>query len=748
MNRLKKAIGIFIIAAIVAIAALTLTSGFASAAKHVVNQTDPACDTEGDYYYTSIQAAVWNASSGDTIIVCPGSYNETVTVNKSNIVITAFNETKPIVSAVSNPNDHVVNITDQINVTLQGFEIRDANGTSKDVAGIYMNNASECNISNTIVTNISATDNDAYGIRLYYSSNNTFSSSTAVSNITATTDNAYGIRLEESSNNTFSSSTSVSNVNGDYNANGIDLDESSNNRFSSSTAVSNITATYAYGIWLYSSSNNNFSASTSVSNITGNRDAYGISLYWCSSNNRFSSSTAVSTITATNRQAYGIDLDDSSNNRFSSSTSVSNITGNRDAYGIRLSNSSNNRFNSSTSVSSITGGNYTYGIRLYYSSNNTFSSSTSVSNITATTDNAYGIRLEESSNNRFNSSTSVSNITGNGYANGISLWSNSGYNTFTGITITPTLTGAEFYEFFSEADCDENVVTDMTIGNSPTTISFTYGNGIRIKRVNVSERPGDPANYRNISTYINASNFTANSWLFVNFSYNESDVYDAEITEGTLKVWKYNGAWNEDGWNESRVLDTANNVVGVNITDFSIFTPLGTPVTSVTILTATGTGNVKINTSSGYFCDVAALDASYFLGNVPDSPVTFFHGFFNLSICGLNDTIPENVTVNFTFPSPIPTDAEFWKYNASNGTWYRYDFGDKDGDNVISINITDNGPGDHNPVLGIIEDPNGIGWLPPAVPPVPAVTPIGLGALMGLLSVIAVLTISTKRKRR
>jgi len=384
------------------------------------------------------------------------------------------------------------------------------------------------------------------------------------------------------------------------------------------------------------------------------------------------------------------------------------------------------------------------------------------------------------------------------------------------------------------------VVTDLTIGN-PTTISFTYGNGIWIKRVNVSERPGDPGNYRNISKYINASDLTANSWLFLNFSYSDSDL--AGVDETTLSVWKYNGtAWNEEGWNGSRVLDTVNNVVGVNITDFCIFAPRGNPfppaitsfappspvndtvctwrtfnvsvnqtvnvswylnesllftnetvteanctlhaawpgehnvsaiatnqngtvtqmwiwnipvpptitsfappspvndtvctwrmfnvsvnqtvnvswylnesllftnetvteanctlhaawpgehnvsaiatnqngtatqmwiwnvtgLTSVAIPTATETDNVTINISSGYFCDIPeALKASDFPGGLPDSVLTFPYGFFNFTICWLNDTISETVTINFTFPSAIPTDAEFWKYNSTDGT--------------------------------------------------------------------------------
>jgi hypothetical protein len=681
----RKAIGIFIIAAIVVIVALTLTSGVATATKHVVNQTDPACDDDGDFYYTSIQAAVWNATDGDTIIVCPGRYNETVTVNKSNILIKAFNETKPIVSAVNNPNTHVFNITDQTNVTLAGFEIRDAHGTSKDVAGIYMNNATMCNISNNIVTNISTTgDSDAYGIWLDSSNNNTFDSSTSVANINAPKFSwfsyAYGIWLDSSNNNTFDSSTSVANISADC-AYGITLNTSNSNTFSSSTSVSDINSfAIASGIWLKNSDSNRFSTSTSVVNISSD---------WF---------------------AYGIPLDDSESNTFSASTSVINISSDCVALGIPLKNSDNNKFTDTTIVNVTSVNDVAYSIWLDSSSSNRFTD-TDIENVTSENDDAYGISLEQADDNNF-----------------------------TGIMIAPTITGAEFYEFWSDENCTNNVVTDMTIGN-PTTISFTYGNGVWIKRVNVSERPGDPANFRNIGKYINASNLTGNSWLFVNFSYSDSDV--AGMDEDTLSVWKHNGtAWNKEGWNESRILNTTNNVVGVNVTSFCILAPLGNPLTTVTIPTATGTGNVTITTSSGYFCDIpVALNASYFLGNVPDSALTFKHGFFNLSICGLNTTIPETVTINFTFPSAIPTDAEFWKYNSTNGTWYPFPFGDNDGDNVISITVTDNGPGDHNPANGTINDPNGMGWRIP----VPALTPIGLIALVGLLSAIAAIAIVRKR---
>jgi hypothetical protein len=192
-----------------------------------------------------------------------------------------------------------------------------------------------------------------------------------------------------------------------------------------------------------------------------------------------------------------------------------------------------------------------------------------------------------------------------------------------------------------------------------------------------------------------------------------------------------------------------NNVSAVatnaNGTDMQTWVWNVTAQASVTIPTATGTGNVTINTSSGYFCDEPeALNASHFPG-LPGSAITFPHGFFNISICGLNTSNPENVTINFTYPFPIPTNAEFWKYNSSTGTWYRYPFDGNDGDNVISITITDNGAGDHNPALGIINDPNGVGWRIAAAK-VPALTPIGMLALIGIMSVV--LAVATSRRRK
>jgi hypothetical protein len=193
-------------------------------------------------------------------------------------------------------------------------------------------------------------------------------------------------------------------------------------------------------------------------------------------------------------------------------------------------------------VLSATGSNnFAFGVFLFESSNNSFSGMT-ITNITALDDIAYGIYLNQSDDNNF-----------------------------AAVTIRPTIIGGDYYEFYSEVNSDENVATDVTLGN-PTTISFTYANGIWIKRV--AEKPANPQDLMDIGKYITAGNLSSNSWLFVNFRYSQEDV--GEVNESSLKVWKYNGTtWVENGWNESRFLDMANNIVGVNITSFSLFAPLG-----------------------------------------------------------------------------------------------------------------------------------------------------------------------------
>ena len=130
----------------------------------------------------------------------------------------------------------------------------------------------------------------------------------------------------------------------------------------------------------------------------------------------------------------------------------------------------------------------------------------------------------------------------------------------------------------------DSTFTNNTLNS--TTISFTYGGDVSLK--GVGSPAADPAGQHTIGKFINATNQSAGAWLFLNFSYSDADV--GGLVESDLKVWKHNGTtWLEDGWNGTRDLDTAGNVVGVNITSFSIFAPAA-PATppAVTVLRPNG----------------------------------------------------------------------------------------------------------------------------------------------------------------
>jgi len=75
----------------------------------------------------------------------------------------------------------------------------------------------------------------------------------------------------------------------------------------------------------------------------------------------------------------------------------------------------------------------------------------------------------------------------------------------------------------------------------------------------------------------------------------------------------------------------------------------------------------------------------------------------------------ETVNVVLTFSENVPTYAEYWKYGKTSDNqtdhWYRFPFGSNDGDNIITLTITDGEDGDNDLLAnGEIIDPSGPGF--------------------------------------
>ena len=127
--------------------------------------------------------------------------------------------------------------------------------------------------------------------------------------------------------------------------------------------------------------------------------------------------------------------------------------------------------------------------------------------------------------------------------------------------------------------------------------------------------------------------------------------------------------------------------------------------TDAMVQSATGTGNVSFVADSGTIEDLTALNES----DLPEenTAIDFPHGLFIFNITGLSDGETVNVTIDF--PQNISTTAQYWKYHTPEG-WYQIPMGSNDGDNIITIQLTDGGLGDDDGIAnGVIVDQGGPG---------------------------------------
>ena len=281
---------------------------------------DPVHNINKGTNYTTIQAAIDDASPGDEIHVDSGTYYENVDITKQlTLRGVDTNGGVPKVDAGGSGNAITLNAD---GILLEGFTARNGDNGIKIIS------------SNNILIGNNASNNNDIGLQLCYSNNNILSYNNA-------TGNYHGIELSYSINNTLTSNNVF------YNSeSGIELGYSSNN-----TLIDNdVSHNNDSGIELEPFSNNN----TLNRNNVINNSKFGIELD-SSDNNMLSSNNVM------NNNKFGISL-------YSSSFNTLNVNNAKDnkKIGIRLSTFSNNNILSGNNVSS----NNQYGIYLYNSSNN------------------------------------------------------------------------------------------------------------------------------------------------------------------------------------------------------------------------------------------------------------------------------------------------------------------------------------------------------------------------------------------
>jgi len=210
-------------------------------------------DDDGSGNYTTIQAAINNAASGDQIIVKPGTYKEYIEVTVSDLTV---------VSESGNPDNTIVQAADSSyvfnvlanEVSIKGFSIKGKG----DSAGIYINyGLGNCHIENNKFSSF------ASGIDIFLFSMGNIVRNNEVSNCNE------GISLSEGSFNTLSNNTISNCGSGIYLGTGSHSNTLNNNAISScnlgigllgsmsNTLENNIVTENEYGISLADESDHN-----------------------------------------------------------------------------------------------------------------------------------------------------------------------------------------------------------------------------------------------------------------------------------------------------------------------------------------------------------------------------------------------------------------------------------------------------------------------------------------------------------
>lgn len=315
-------------------------------------------------------------------------------------------------------------------------------------------------------------------------------------------------------------------------------------------------------------------------------------------------------------------------------------------------------------------------------------------------------------------------------------------------------------DFFGEAVglpdgiicASDNEITDNTIEENGEGVAVDNANNTRILRNDIINNTGG-----NTGIYVDSYSYGTE----VHFNNIKGNSYSEKVTQGVSSAPASYGVYNDDDnplldatfnwWGEEdgsgpydpesalkgapdgetevcpctddpeneKNTDGEGDRVSDNVDYCPWLLERFSPATSAS--STTGEGEVGYNTTNWDSAIIQHLESKDPSEICPPKPEMFFpYGIFSFTV--LLKNIGGTVTVTITLPDDMPQGTKYWK--CQNGEWVDATslLGSDDGDNVLTLTLTDGGLGDADgEANGVIDDPGG-----PSIP-IPLSTLTGEG---------------------
>jgi parallel beta-helix repeat protein len=370
-------------------------------------------------------------------------YSYSLSDNTQNIDTSNTVDGKPIYYWVDQQDKQIpgdagfVGVVNSTNITVRDLTL------TKNVEGVLF-----AYTENSKIENVTASNNDDYGICLYSSSNNMLTDNTA-------SNNYRGIHLRNSGNNTLMSNNANSNgLHGIYLEGSSCLEDSSNNTLKKNTMSGN---RYNFGV----RHSLNYPQNIDTSNTVDGKPIY----YWVDQEDMTIPDDAgfVGVVNCTNITVRDLILTNNEHGvlfEYTENSRIENVSASNCDEGIELKTHSSNNTVANNTISD----NYR-GIFLAYSHNNT------VVNNTAS-NNGEGIELGGSNNN-----TLMDNTASNNRGNGIYLWWHSNNNVLQSNTASNNRGGIELQAHSNNNTLYHNNHLNNTDHNAYDSCTNTWDSG-------------------------------------------------------------------------------------------------------------------------------------------------------------------------------------------------------------------------------------------------------------------------------